>query len=100
MKPLILSVNKSSKYFLSDKHQTWYADQVAAQLSCKIAPHDLKLDVRLLVVKPLHAKWVAQFHHHMQLSAGKKIIQNGFLKGHVKEPFDQAIAHQNCAENL
>ena len=92
MKPLILSVNKSSKYFLSDKHQTWYADQVAAQLSCKIAPHDLKLDVRLLVVKPLHAKWVAQFHHHMQLS--------GFLKGHVKEPFDQAIALQNCAENL
>ena len=30
--PLDLSVNKSSKCFLSNKYQTWYVDQVAAQL--------------------------------------------------------------------
>ena len=62
-------------------------------------PHDFKVDVQLLVVKSLHAKLVVGFYHHMQLSAGKKIIENGFLKGHVKEPFDQAIALENCAEN-
>ena len=36
--PLDLSVNKSSKCFLSDKYQTWYADQAAPQLGQGVAP--------------------------------------------------------------
>ena len=55
---LDLNLNKYSKCFLSDKYQTWYIDQVAAQLGWGVAPHDVKVDVRLLVVKQLHAKWV------------------------------------------
>ena len=35
---LDLSVNKSSKWFLPDKYQTWYADRVAAQLGRRVAP--------------------------------------------------------------
>ena len=96
---LDLNLNKSSKCFLSDKYQTWYIDQVAAQLGWGVAPHDVKVDVRLLVVKQLLAKWVVEFYHHMQPSAGKKIVKNGFRKGHVNEAYDQAIVVQNCAEN-
>ena len=84
---------------MSDKYQTWYADQVAAQLARGVAPHDVKVDVRLLVVKPLHAKWVIDFYHHMQLSAGRKIIRNGFRRGHVRVAFDQAAALQAAADN-
>ena len=36
--PLDLSVNKSSKCFVSDKYQTRYVDQVAAQLGWGIKP--------------------------------------------------------------
>ena len=54
--PLNLSVNKSSKLFLSDKYQSWYANQVAAQLWWGVSPHNAKADVRISVVKPLHAK--------------------------------------------
>ena len=50
LKPLDLRVNKSSKCFLSDEYETWYPDQVAAQLGRGVAPHYLKVDVRLLVV--------------------------------------------------
>ena len=53
---LDLSANKSPKCFLSDKFQTWYADQVAARVGRGVVPHDVKVDVQLLVVKPLHAK--------------------------------------------
>ena len=68
--PLDLGFNKSSKCFLSDKYQTCYTDEVAAQLGRVVAPHDAKVDVRLLVVKPSHTKWVVKFYHHMQLNAG------------------------------
>lgn len=58
---------------------------------------DVKIDVRFLVVKL--AKWVAELYHHMELSAEKKIVKNKFRKGNFKEAYDQAIVHQNCAEN-
>ena len=62
--------------------------------------HDVKVDLRLLVAMSLHVKWVVEFYHHMQLSAGKKIVENGFRKGHAKEAYDhQAIVLQNCTEN-
>lgn len=96
---LIWNFNKSSKCFLSDKCQTWYANQVAAQLGWESLSADVKLDVRLLVVKQLHGKRVVEFCHHIQLSDGKKIVKNRFQKGHVKEPYDQAIVFRNCAEN-
>ena len=61
--------------------------------------HDVKVDLRLLVAMSLHVKWVVEFYHNMQLSAGKKIVENGFRKGHAKEAYDQAIVLQNCTEN-
>ena len=63
-------------------------------------PQDVKVDVQLLVIKPLHAKWVVEIYHHIQLSAGKKIVKNKFRKCNVKEAYDQeAIVIQNCAKN-
>ena len=59
--PLNLSVNKSSKCFLSDKYQSWHTNQVAAQLWWGVSPHNAKQDVQISVVKLLHAKWVAEF---------------------------------------
>ena len=35
----------------------------------------------------------------MELSVEKKIVKNKFWKGNFKEAYDQAIVHQNCAEN-
>ena len=74
--PLDLSVNKSSKCFVSDKYQTRYVDQVAAQLGWGIKPE--KVDIRLLVKDPSQARWVVEFYHHMFLSVGKKIVKNEF----------------------
>ena len=94
-----MTVNKSSKSFLSDKYQTWYAEEVAEQLRRGVAPHDVKVDVRLLAVKPLHAQWVVDFYKHMQLNAGKNIVRKGFRKGLIREAYDQASALQNLTDN-
>ena len=88
--PLDLTVNRSSKSFISDKYQTWYAEAVADQLRRGVIPQDVKVDTRLLIVKPLHARWAIAFYRHMQLNAGKKIIQIGFRIAHVREAYEQA----------
>ena len=91
--------NKSSKSFRSDKYQNWYANQVAAQIRRGVSPHDVKVDIRLLVVKPLHARWVIEFYNHMQLAAGRQTIINGFRKAGIKEAYDQALQLSELADN-
>ena len=56
--PLDLTVNKPAKACVSNKYQQWYADKVLKQLSQGVTPHDVKVDVKLSIVKPLHAEWV------------------------------------------
>ena len=69
------------------------------QLRRGAIPQDVKVDTRLLVVKPLHAHWVIAFYRHMQLNAGRKIIQNGFSKAHVREAYEQASQLNQLADN-
>ena len=50
-------MNKGAKSFLSDKYQDWYASQVSKQLERGAEPFNLKVDVTLTKLKPLHAGW-------------------------------------------
>ena len=51
------------------------------------------------LVKQLHARWVIAFFRHMQPNAGKKIIQNGFNKAHVREAYEQASQLSQLTDN-
>ena len=48
-------MNKGAKSFLSDKYQDWYASQVSKQLERGVESFNLKVDVTLTKLKPLHA---------------------------------------------
>ena len=97
--PLDLTVNKPTKAFVSNKYQQWYADKVSKQLSRGVAPHDVKVDVKLSIVKPLHAEWVVEYYQRMQLASSKAIITNGFKKAKIREAFDQAESLATYADN-
>ena len=73
-----ITVNQPAKSFVSNKYQNWYADRVSDQLNRGVAPHDVKVDVKLSTVKPLHAQWVVDFYNNMQLASSKSIIKKGF----------------------
>ena len=55
---LSLTVHRSCKSFLRDKAQIWYAEQVLAQISKGIAPESVSVDLKISILKPIHAKWV------------------------------------------
>ena len=97
--PLDLTVNKSSKAFYSEKYQSWYADQVSNQIRRGVSPHDVKVDIRLFVVKPLHAQWTIEFFKHMSKQDGRRIVINGFRKAGISEAFEQACKLKDLAEN-
>ena len=97
--PLDLTVNKSSKAYHSEKYQSWYADHVSEQIRRGISPHDVKVDIRLFVLKPLHARWIIDFFEHMSNQEGRRIVVNGFKKAGICEAFEQARQLKDLAEN-
>ena len=58
LRNLDLSVNKPLKDQLRHIFQTWYSEQVSKQLQEGKEPEDVKVDMRLSIMKPLIAKWI------------------------------------------
>ena len=95
--PLDISVNKSAKSFISDKYQEWYASEVTSQLGKGIDPYNVKVDVKLTVLKPIHTRWIIDFYKHMQTSGSK--VKAGFRKTLISEAAKEDEALINLCEN-
>ena len=95
--PLDISVNKSAKCFIAEKYQDWYAKKVLQQLSRGVATHNVKVDVKLSIMKPLHAKWITEMYHHLKRS--KQIEISGFRNVHITETVTEADQLTQLCEN-
>ena len=84
--PLDLSVNKASKAYVSEKYNVWMAKEIPKQIKEGIASPDVKVSLKLSVIKPLHAKWIVDFHH--QLKADKEMILNWFRAARISEAIE------------
>ena len=82
----------------SNKYQDWYASQVSKQLERGVEPHNIKVNVTLTKLKPLHAGQVINYHKKMQSSAS--VVKNGFRKAKIFEFSKEADALINLDENL
>ncbi len=59
LQPMDLSINKPFKDQLKQSFQSWYASQIQKQIKTKTDSASLSpIDLRLSVVKPLHAQWL------------------------------------------
>ena len=54
--PLDLTVNRTCKSYLQKQTEEWLSNQVEAQIQNGIKPENVKVDMRISVLKPLHAK--------------------------------------------
>ena len=95
--PLDISVNKSAKSSISDKYQEWYGSEVTSQLGKGIDLYNVKADVKLTTLKPIHARWIIDFYKHMQTSGSK--VKAGFRKALISEAAKEAEALINLCEN-
>ena len=90
--PLDLTVNRSCKSFLRDKAQIWYAEQVQAQISKGIAPESVSVDLKISILKPIHAKWVTQYYDHIHTN--EDIVKNGWRRSGITKAIKENISRK------
>ena len=92
-----ISLNESAKCFNSDKYQDWCVEKVLQQLNRGVSAHDVKLHVKLSIMKLLHAKWITEMYDHPKRS--KQIVISGFRKAHITETVSEADQLTQLCEN-
>ena len=76
LQPVDVSVNKPLKDHLRNNFTRWYASQVQEQLEKGTSIEEVKVDLRLSVMKELEAKWLVSAYDYFK--GNGSIIQNGF----------------------
>ena len=77
LQPLDLTVNQVFKKELKACFTKWYADVVKGELEKRVELGLIKPDIRISILKPLHARWL------MEVIA--KVPATGFEKAGIKD---------------
>eukprot|EP00795_Rhopilema_esculentum_P008930 gene8930-16558_t len=64
--PLDLTVNRSCKAFLRKESQNWFAEQVQQQIQNGCEAEQVKVDLKISILKLIQAKWLTSFYDRMQ----------------------------------
>lgn len=78
--PLDLSVNGFAKKFMRKAFTKYYSTVVKEQLDSGKALDDISVDLRLTVMKPLHAQWLVDMYNYFTTERGQQIIMAGWAK--------------------
>ena len=62
LQPLDISTNETFKTLMKDSFTRWYAQEVHEALDSGKSVHEVKIDLRLSMIKPLHANWLITAH--------------------------------------
>ena len=63
--PLDLTVNGEAKRFMKERFTKWYAEEIQTQMESGVRTEDIMVDLRLTVIKPLHASELANVNHFL-----------------------------------
>ena len=83
--PLDLTVNREAKKFMKDQFTSWYSAQIQSQLDSGVVLDDVDVDLRLSVLKPIHATWIVSMYNHLSSSEGRQSIAKGWKKAGVTD---------------
>ena len=97
-KPLDISVKKAGKSFISDKYNSWLANEVSKQLRAQKAAADVKVSLKLSVIRSLHAKWIVDLYN--TLKDDKKMAINGFRSAGITEAIENVKVMVEKVENF
>ena len=78
--PLDLTWNKFAKDFPNRTFSAWFSRQISLGLGNGVELDNIEVDYHLLVLKPLHAKWLVELYNHMSTDQGNEIVANDWKK--------------------
>ena len=82
-----LTVNREAKQFMKDQFTSWYSAQIQSQLDSGVVLDDVDVDLRLSVLKPIHATWIVSMYNHLSSSEGRQSwsIAKGWKKAGITD---------------
>ena len=86
--PLDLSVNGVAKRFMKDKFTAWYSNEVKQQIESGGDSTDVNVDLRLTVLKPLHAVLLVDLYNHLTSPVCVRLIAKGWEKAGISDLLD------------
>ena len=89
LQPMDVAVNKPAKAFLKQKFQTWYAEQISAQLEDEADVENVNIepiDLTMAVMKEASASWLVEMWDY--ISDNPQFIVNGFLHSGISKALD------------
>ena len=82
---LDLTVNGTFKMFMHEMFSEWYCRQILHTLENGCEVKDAKVNVKLTIMKPLHAKGLFEFYYYINSSDGQKTTRNGWLRAGITD---------------
>ena len=86
--PLDISVSKAAKPFISDKYNFWLTNEVPQQFRAGKTAGNVKVCLKLSVIKPLHAKWIVDLYN--TLKDDKEMTITGFRSAGITEAIENS----------
>lgn len=86
--PLDLTVNGVAKKFAKKEFATHYSSILKQQLESGKHLEDIEVDLRLSVIKPLHAQWLVNMYNFFTQPDGRKIVLKGWQKAGISGLLD------------
>ena len=53
---------------MKDQFTSWYSAQIQSHLDSGVVLDDVDVDLRLSVLKPIHATWIVSMYNHLSSS--------------------------------
>ena len=83
--PLDLTVNGEAKRFMKDQFTMWYSAEIQKQMEATGNDDNIEVDLRLSVLKPLHATWLVSLYNHL-MKGWEKAGVAGVARGETSLP--------------
>ena len=91
--PLDLTVNGEAKKFLSKKFSLWYSKQIIEGLQKGKPVEEIKVELKLSILKPLHAKWITELYNYLTSAEMKGIILDGWRRAGILDAVENGEKH-------
>ena len=76
-----MTINRAAKAFLKRKYSEWYSGEISKALADGIALDHIEIKLKLSVLKPLQAKWIAELYSYLTSEKGKSAGIAGATEG-------------------
>ena len=85
LQPLDLSVNGAAKAYMKKRFTEWYSRCIIQELNSGKGVDNIDIQLKMSVLKPLHANWINDIYNYFTAPEGKEIIANGWKAAYITE---------------